>query len=278
MVGVCYDGVEGVLYLCLFSILAACAFTVMLCAIPRAWRQIACRSVHFQACLPAWAPSFSHSAPFSMYIPVYRLSQHIPKNTVIWSFVSIRRHSHRTQEMQYRKPFLWCSFPNFSLKGTRLRWHGWGGPVQPTGKEIRVSEPWPHQHAQLLQLQQQHGQPDQPAPARPGCLQCPNVWVHVSQKKNNLGGGGKWHQKFEPYPSHLSHFFLQEPHSSFRGKSTVWECASDRTRLSTPIGALGPRGQVLPMMSFLSQLNSGSGFLRNNSLLFLSFFLTWWLS
>uniref|UniRef100_H2M5T2 Protein tweety homolog n=1 Tax=Oryzias latipes TaxID=8090 RepID=H2M5T2_ORYLA len=43
MVGVCYDGVEGLLYLCLFSILAACAFTVMLCAIPRAWRQIACR-------------------------------------------------------------------------------------------------------------------------------------------------------------------------------------------------------------------------------------------
>lgn len=34
MVGVCYDGVEGTLYLCLFSSLAACAFTVMLCAIP----------------------------------------------------------------------------------------------------------------------------------------------------------------------------------------------------------------------------------------------------
>ncbi|XP_077595663.1 protein tweety homolog 2 isoform X2 [Stigmatopora nigra] len=44
MVGVCYDGVEGVLYLCLFSILAACAFTIMLCAIPKAWRQIANRS------------------------------------------------------------------------------------------------------------------------------------------------------------------------------------------------------------------------------------------
>uniref|UniRef100_UPI003AAE7882 protein tweety homolog 2 isoform X2 n=1 Tax=Centroberyx gerrardi TaxID=166262 RepID=UPI003AAE7882 len=44
LVGVCYDGVEGLLYLCLFSILAACAFCVMLCAIPRAWRQIACRS------------------------------------------------------------------------------------------------------------------------------------------------------------------------------------------------------------------------------------------
>lgn len=115
-----------------------------------------------------------------------------------------------------------------------------------------------------------------PAPAVSNAPMSEYMWV---KKKNNLGGrDGKWHQKFEPYPSHLSHFFLQEPHSSFRGKSTVWECASDRTRLSTPIGALGPRGQVLPMMSFLSQLNSGSGFLRNNSLLFLSFFLTWWLS
>ncbi|XP_053709703.1 protein tweety homolog 2 isoform X1 [Synchiropus splendidus] len=43
MVGVCYDGVEGALYLCLFSLLAACAFTLMLCVVPRAWRQIACR-------------------------------------------------------------------------------------------------------------------------------------------------------------------------------------------------------------------------------------------
>ncbi|XP_067101268.1 LOW QUALITY PROTEIN: protein tweety homolog 2 [Osmerus mordax] len=43
LVGVCYDGVEGLLYLCLFSILAAVAFSAMLCAIPRAWRQIASR-------------------------------------------------------------------------------------------------------------------------------------------------------------------------------------------------------------------------------------------
>ncbi|XP_046888312.1 protein tweety homolog 2 isoform X2 [Hypomesus transpacificus] len=43
LVGVCYDGVEGLLYLCVFSILAAVAFSVMLCAIPRAWRQIASR-------------------------------------------------------------------------------------------------------------------------------------------------------------------------------------------------------------------------------------------
>ncbi|XP_061763671.1 protein tweety homolog 2 isoform X2 [Nerophis ophidion] len=43
MVGVCYDGVEGVLYLCLFSVLAACAFTIMLCAVPKAWRHMAGR-------------------------------------------------------------------------------------------------------------------------------------------------------------------------------------------------------------------------------------------
>nr|XP_055031869.1 protein tweety homolog 2 isoform X4 [Misgurnus anguillicaudatus] len=43
LMGVCYDGVEGLLYLCLFSLLAATAFSIMLCAIPRAWRQIANR-------------------------------------------------------------------------------------------------------------------------------------------------------------------------------------------------------------------------------------------
>ncbi|XP_037399814.1 protein tweety homolog 2 isoform X4 [Pygocentrus nattereri] len=43
LMGVCYDGVEGLLYLCLFSLLAAGAFCTMLCAIPRAWRQIANR-------------------------------------------------------------------------------------------------------------------------------------------------------------------------------------------------------------------------------------------
>uniref|UniRef100_A0A3B1JJ51 Protein tweety homolog n=1 Tax=Astyanax mexicanus TaxID=7994 RepID=A0A3B1JJ51_ASTMX len=40
LMGVCYDGVEGLLYLCLFSLLSAGAFCTMLCAIPRAWRQI----------------------------------------------------------------------------------------------------------------------------------------------------------------------------------------------------------------------------------------------
>ncbi|XP_062305211.1 protein tweety homolog 2-like [Osmerus eperlanus] len=43
LMGVCYDGVEGLLYLCLFSLLAASAFSAMLCAIPRAWTLITSR-------------------------------------------------------------------------------------------------------------------------------------------------------------------------------------------------------------------------------------------
>ncbi|KAI3359760.1 hypothetical protein L3Q82_014132 [Scortum barcoo] len=37
LLGVCYDGVEGLLYLSLFSLLAACALSTMLCAIFRVW-------------------------------------------------------------------------------------------------------------------------------------------------------------------------------------------------------------------------------------------------
>ncbi|XP_041942004.1 protein tweety homolog 2-like isoform X3 [Alosa sapidissima] len=43
LMGVCYDGVEGLLYLSLFSLLAAIAFSAMLCAVPRAWTLIASR-------------------------------------------------------------------------------------------------------------------------------------------------------------------------------------------------------------------------------------------
>ncbi|XP_060795102.1 protein tweety homolog 2-like isoform X3 [Neoarius graeffei] len=40
LMGVCYDGVEGLLYLSLFSLLSVTAFCTMMCVIPRAWRQI----------------------------------------------------------------------------------------------------------------------------------------------------------------------------------------------------------------------------------------------
>uniref|UniRef100_A0A4W3KFZ9 Protein tweety homolog n=2 Tax=Callorhinchus milii TaxID=7868 RepID=A0A4W3KFZ9_CALMI len=43
LIGVCYDGVEGLLYLSLFSILAAVSFCALICAISRAWKHIANR-------------------------------------------------------------------------------------------------------------------------------------------------------------------------------------------------------------------------------------------
>ncbi|TRY89939.1 hypothetical protein DNTS_032921 [Danionella cerebrum] len=43
LLGMCYDGVEGLLYLCLFSLLAGCAFCALLCAVPRAWTLLAIR-------------------------------------------------------------------------------------------------------------------------------------------------------------------------------------------------------------------------------------------
>ena len=40
----CYDGVEGLLYLSLFSLLAGCALSAMLCAIFRVWTLMGSRS------------------------------------------------------------------------------------------------------------------------------------------------------------------------------------------------------------------------------------------
>ncbi|XP_053309965.1 protein tweety homolog 2 [Spea bombifrons] len=41
LIGMCYDGVEGLLYLGLFSLMAALAFSAMVCAAPRAWNLLA---------------------------------------------------------------------------------------------------------------------------------------------------------------------------------------------------------------------------------------------
>uniref|UniRef100_A0A674JZQ9 Protein tweety homolog n=1 Tax=Terrapene triunguis TaxID=2587831 RepID=A0A674JZQ9_9SAUR len=43
LMGVCYDGVEGLLYLALFSLLAAMSFSTLICATPRAWKHFADR-------------------------------------------------------------------------------------------------------------------------------------------------------------------------------------------------------------------------------------------
>ncbi|NWH59060.1 TTYH2 protein, partial [Geococcyx californianus] len=38
LIGICYDGVEGLLYLVLFSLLVATSFSTIICATPRAWK------------------------------------------------------------------------------------------------------------------------------------------------------------------------------------------------------------------------------------------------
>ena len=50
--GVCYDGVEGLLYLSLFSLLAACALSVMLCATLRMWTLMGNRSAPGDPLIP----------------------------------------------------------------------------------------------------------------------------------------------------------------------------------------------------------------------------------
>lgn len=50
--GVCYDGVEGLLYLSLFSLLAACALSAMLCAIFRVWTLMGSRSAPSTPLIP----------------------------------------------------------------------------------------------------------------------------------------------------------------------------------------------------------------------------------
>lgn len=55
--GVCYDGVEGLLYLSLFSLLAACALSAMLCVIFRVWTLTGSRSVLSDPVTPLVMPT-----------------------------------------------------------------------------------------------------------------------------------------------------------------------------------------------------------------------------
>jgi hypothetical protein len=41
--GICFDGIEGLLFLGLFSLLAALAFSTLICAGPQAWKHFVTR-------------------------------------------------------------------------------------------------------------------------------------------------------------------------------------------------------------------------------------------
>ncbi|RXM37369.1 Protein tweety-like 2 [Acipenser ruthenus] len=78
LIGVCYDGVEGLLYLSLFSLLAATAFCAMLCAIPRSWRHFDNRDRDYD--------DIDEEDPFNPQ--VQRIAAHNPVREQIHSFCS----------------------------------------------------------------------------------------------------------------------------------------------------------------------------------------------
>ncbi|XP_051995790.1 protein tweety homolog 2-like [Xyrauchen texanus] len=77
LLGVCFDGVEGLLYLCLFSLLAACAFCSMLCAISLAWTLIDSRDRDYD--------DIDEEDPFN---PSRRISVYNPNRAQVHSFCS----------------------------------------------------------------------------------------------------------------------------------------------------------------------------------------------
>ncbi|XP_061830220.1 protein tweety homolog 2-like [Nerophis lumbriciformis] len=77
LMGVCYDGVEGLLYLALFSLLAACALSVMLCAIFRVWTLMGSRDKEYD--------DIDEEDPFN---PQARRMSDNPRRSNIHSFCS----------------------------------------------------------------------------------------------------------------------------------------------------------------------------------------------
>lgn len=55
LTGICYDGIEGLLYLGLFSLLATLAFSTMICVGPQAWKHFTTRWVPRDRWAPAGA-------------------------------------------------------------------------------------------------------------------------------------------------------------------------------------------------------------------------------
>uniref|UniRef100_A0A8C6LXN1 Protein tweety homolog n=1 Tax=Nothobranchius furzeri TaxID=105023 RepID=A0A8C6LXN1_NOTFU len=79
LMGVCYDGVEGLLYLSLFSLLSACALSAMLCVIFRLWTLMGSREKEYndidaedpfnpQARRLSYNPQRSNTHSFCSYI------------------------------------------------------------------------------------------------------------------------------------------------------------------------------------------------------------------
>ncbi|KAJ8251410.1 hypothetical protein GJAV_G00221040 [Gymnothorax javanicus] len=101
LIGMCYDGVEGLLYLCLFSLLAACAFSTMLCAIPRAWKHITSQDRDYD--------DIDEEDPFNPQ--ARRLSVHHPTRTNVHSFYSFNSSLGSQNSLQLPAPTASTSAP-----------------------------------------------------------------------------------------------------------------------------------------------------------------------
>ncbi|XP_053707870.1 protein tweety homolog 2-like isoform X4 [Synchiropus splendidus] len=77
LIGVCYDGVEGLLYLSLFSLLAASALSAMLCTIFRVWTLMGSREKEYD--------DIDEEDPFN---PQARRLSYNPRRSDIHSFCS----------------------------------------------------------------------------------------------------------------------------------------------------------------------------------------------
>ncbi|MEE6521206.1 hypothetical protein FKM82_019309 [Ascaphus truei] len=78
LIGICYDGVEGLLYLALFSLLAALAFSAMVAAVPQAWKQLAARNRDYN--------DMDEEDPFNPQ--ARRIAVHNPNRAQLRSFCS----------------------------------------------------------------------------------------------------------------------------------------------------------------------------------------------
>uniref|UniRef100_A0A8D0BCC9 Protein tweety homolog n=1 Tax=Salvator merianae TaxID=96440 RepID=A0A8D0BCC9_SALMN len=78
LIGICYDGVEGLLYLILFSLLAAMSFSTIICAIPRAWKHLASRDREYD--------DIDEEDPFNPQ--ARRIAAHNPSRGQLRSFCS----------------------------------------------------------------------------------------------------------------------------------------------------------------------------------------------
>ncbi|NXG29299.1 TTYH2 protein, partial [Dromaius novaehollandiae] len=78
LIGICYDGVEGLLYLLLFSLLLAASFSTIICAAPRAWKHLAARDRDYD--------DMDEEDPFNPQ--ARRMAAHAPARGQLRSFCS----------------------------------------------------------------------------------------------------------------------------------------------------------------------------------------------